>query len=400
MQGDPVAWALSGNALELYYEVGDPYSQLCAAFARSLLPQLDCPLRILLVPAPVASAYPEEPRQRRFAATDATRLAACYGLPAPIEVPSSQQEAFGVCLNRVGQDAAAFLAMEQDCLTKVAAQQALPVPTDTELLELKQSQETNARRRERLGHYLSAMWQYQGEWFWALDRLNFLLRRLQTRQAVKEGTVSINFQSSQLPVSAPAANTPLEFWFNFRSPYSYLAAVELLRRRARGRAPHLVIRPVLPVMMKGVSMPLKKMLYIARDAKRCADDLNIPFGCISDPVGRGVRRLLTLYPTEASVDEQLRYCVVAGQTIWSDGLDVRRDDVLQEVIERAGMDWPSAQARLASGYETNFAEENDKALHDIGLWGVPSFRCGNEFSTWGQDRLWMVDEVLSRQESL
>lgn len=145
-------------------------------------------------------------------------------------------------------------------------------------------------------------------------------------------------------------------------------------------------------------MPTSKRFYIARDVKRCADALDIPFGCISDPVGDGVLRLLTLFPTEASVDQQLRYCVVAGQTVGWEGLEVRRDDVLQTVIDRAGMDWTQSQARLANGIDTKFAEENLKALFDAGLWGVPSFRCG-ALTTWGQDRLWMVDHVLSGDEA-
>ncbi|KAF9883088.1 hypothetical protein FE257_004122 [Aspergillus nanangensis] len=282
---------------------------------------------------------------------------------------------------------------------KIIAQQALPVPTDTELLHFKQHLQANAGRREKLGHYLSAMWQYRGEWFWALDRLHFLMLRLRAHDAVSEGTVIGNFQSSALPVAVAAANAPLEFWFSFRSPYSYLAAVELLRRRACGKISHMIVRPVLPMVMRGLPVPTAKRFYIARDVKRCADALHIPFGCISDPVGEGVLRLLTLFPTEATVDQQLLYCVVAGQAVWWEGLDVRRDDVLQSVIDRAGMDWTRSQARLANGIDTKFAEKNLEALFDAGLWGVPSFRCGT-FTTWGQDRLWMVDHVVSDDEAI
>ncbi|KAL4882733.1 hypothetical protein BJY04DRAFT_186772 [Aspergillus karnatakaensis] len=243
------------------------------------------------------------------------------------------------------------------------------------------------------------MWQYRGEWFWGLDRLHFLTQRLQAQGAVAQGTVIGDFQPSALPVAIPAPNTPVEFWFSFRSPYSYLAAIELLRRRKFGKIPNLIVRPILPMVMRGLPVPLAKRFYIVRDAKRCADALNIPFGCISDPVGEGVLRLLTLFPREAPVDQQLLYCAAAGQAVWAEGLDARRDDVLQSVIQRAGLAWEDSKGWLVNGIDTVFAEANLEALFEAGLWGVPSFRCG-ALTTWGQDRLWMVDQVLFGVEGI
>jgi 2-hydroxychromene-2-carboxylate isomerase len=41
-------------------------------------------------------------------------------------------------------------------------------------------------------------------------------------------------------------------------------------------------------------------------------------------------------------------------------------------------------------------------LTESGLWGVPSFRLLGEssesdFCTWGQDRLWLVEEIVRRR---
>ena len=46
-------------------------------------------------------------------------------------------------------------------------------------------------------------------------------------------------------------------------------------------APHripLVLRPIAPMVARGLPVPQVKRLYIVRDAKRCADRLGIPFG--------------------------------------------------------------------------------------------------------------------------
>jgi len=168
--------------------------------------------------------------------------------------------------------------------------------------------------------------------------------------------------------------------------------VELLRRRASGPRTPLQVRPVLPMVMRGLPVPRIKRLYIVRDVKRCADAQAIPFGHIHDPVGDGVLRLLTVFPKDADPDTQLRYCAIAGQTVWAEGLDARRDDVMQSVLQRCGLDWAAAQRRLAQGIDTAHAEAHREALFAAGLWGVPSFRLGS-FTTWGQDRLWMLEQV-------
>ncbi|HEY9545956.1 MAG TPA: DsbA family protein, partial [Solimonas sp.] len=123
--------------------------------------------------------------------------------------------------------------------------------------------------------------------------------------------------------------------------------------------------------------------------QRCANALGIAFGRIHDPVGGGVLRLLTVYPHDAAADTQLRYCALAAQTVWAEGLDACRDEVVRSVIERCGLDWPAAQRKLAVGVDTAAAEANREALFAAGLWGVPSFRLAS-FTTWGRDRLWML----------
>ncbi|TAJ55148.1 MAG: hypothetical protein EPN60_14655 [Nevskiaceae bacterium] len=103
-------------------------------------------------------------------------------------------------------------------------------------------------------------------------------------------------------------------------------------------------------------------------------------------------RLLTVFPYSADTDTQLRYCALAGQSVWAEGIDVSTDEGLRTVFERCGLDWSAAQQKLAQGIDTRQAEANREALFAAGLWGVPSFRRG-EFTTWGQDRLWMLERL-------
>jgi len=389
---DPISRLRAGTALELYYEAGDPHSQLCAALAHRLLPRLRVALKIHLVPPPAASTYPEEARQRAFAALDAQRIAACHRMAPPQLLTPDQRQSLEAQLAGCGDQAAAFLAAEQSALDAIAAGHSLPAGTERQRCESLMRR--NAARRERLGHYLPAMWQYRGEWFWALDRLEFLQQRLIADGVLAdEGRPLSDFDPSRFrPETTVAPDAPLEFWFSFRSPYSYLAAVEMLRLRARGLHPKLQVRPVLPMVMRGLPVPRVKRLYIVRDVKRCADAQGIPFGRIHDPVGAGAFRLLTVFPYDADTDTQLRYCAIAGQSVWAEGIDVSQDAGLRSVFERCGLDWVSAQQKLAQGIDTRQAEANREALFAAGLWGVPSFRRGG-FTTWGQDRMWMLGRL-------
>ena len=386
---DPIARLRAGPALELYYEAGDPHSQLCAALALRLLPRLRLPLHIRLVPAPSARTYPEEIRQRAFAALDAARIAPCHALPAPQALTLAQRTALQAQLATFApNDPAGWLAAERRMLDDLAAGRTLANPADPQAHAPLLA--TNAARRETLGHYLPAMWQYRGEWFWALDRLEFLEARLRADGLLDGEAPLSNFDPNRFqPAVAIDTTAPLEFWFSFRSPYSYLAAVELLRHRAQGRHPTLQVRPVLPMVMRGLPVPRVKRMYIVRDVKRCADARGIPFGRIHDPVGAGALRLLTVFPYDADTDTQLRYCAIAGQSVWAEGIDVSQNEGLHSVFKRCGLDWNAAQRKLAQGIDTKQAEANREALFSAGLWGVPSFRQG-DFTTWGQDRMWML----------
>ena len=74
--------------------------------------------------------------------------------------------------------------------------------------------------RQRLGHYLGATFYYGGEWYWGIDRLHHLERRLQTLGLAHAGVYDVMFapgEDLQRPqmTRCPA---PLDFFFSYRSP--------------------------------------------------------------------------------------------------------------------------------------------------------------------------------------
>ena len=84
---------------------------------------------------------------------------------------------------------------------------------------------------------------------------------------------------------------------------------------------------------------------------------------------------------------------------WSQGVDTGSDAGLRLVVERAGLGWSDALAQLDrdDGWRAEL-ETNRTEMFALGLWGVPSFRVRGggapDYATWGQDRLWRVEEEI------
>src|SRR5699024_5850875 len=114
-----------------------------------------------------------------------------------------------------------------------------------------------------------------------------------------------------------------------------------------------------------------------------------------DPVGAGARRCLELFPIAEGARGQLAFMTSAARAAWAEAVDLAQDRGLRYACARAGLDWMQAQAVLETHPDLDYAEANRAALFEAGLWGVPSFRLG-DFTTWGRDRLWMVEEILRR----
>ena len=384
--------------LELYYEPGDPHSHLAARCLPRLAERVRLPLTVRVVGEPEAALYPEADKQRGFALRDAERIALAYGLDFPEAATMPPPQACFEAARLLAGITEPRAFAEREAVVADALFRGQPLPTGERLGEAETQRllAANGQRRARLGHYLPGMWQLAGDWFWGVDRMTHLEAALRGHDALEGDAPLLAFDAAKarLP-SPPAMETSLEFFFSFRSPYSYLAA-EALREALATLPMPLQVRPVLPMAMRGMKVPSRKRLYIVRDVKREADRLGLPFGRIADPIGAGAERCLTVFQLAKGVEQQLDFLVSASRAVWAEAIDVATDDGLRQVCERAGMSWKRAAEKLAAGMDLDAAEANRSALFEAGLWGVPSYRWG-AFSTWGRDRFWMI-EALARRE--
>ena len=249
----------------------------------------------------------------------------------------------------------------------------------------------------KMGHYNCATMHYAGEWYWGVDRLHYLIERFDQqglnrfKEPIPELASLQQAMQLKVPVTQPvkaASLPPLEMYYSFRSPYAYLALARTYEI-ADAFGLKLEVKPVLPMVMRGLKVPKAKLLYIVKDANREAERLEVPFGKVADAVGDGAERCIAAFYYAKSEGRERDYLLAAGQAIFAEAIDVATDEGMEIVADRSGLFWPDLKEALKKEEWRAWAKENRDALTEAGLWGVPSFLIG-DVVIWGQDRDWLL----------
>lgn len=185
----------------------------------------------------------------------------------------------------------------------------------------------------------------------------------------------------------------LDYFFSFRSPYSYLSAPRAFALADRFDV-DVVYRGVIPMAMRGQSVPRAKRLHTLRDVDREARRLGMPFGRIHDPIGSGAMRCLLVAQHAVDVGREREFVLEASRGIWAEAIEVAGDPGLREVCERAGLEWDACAAALEDPALRARVEADTAALADLGHWGVPVLVFEGE-PFWGQDRITDVERALA-----
>lgn len=183
------------------------------------------------------------------------------------------------------------------------------------------------------------------------------------------------------------------FYFSFRSPYSYLAAPRAFALADAHPGVEVAFHGVIPMAMRGQSVPRAKRLHTLRDTKREAQRLGMPFGRVHDPIGDGAMRCLLV--AEHAVDAGLvrPFVLEASRAIWAQATDVSTDAGLSPVCERAGLDWAACEAAIEDPAMLARVQADTDRLGALGHWGVPVLVLDGELY-WGQDRIEDVERAL------
>jgi len=396
MQFESAASSAAKAAVHYFHQVDDPYSHLAAQCLERLVAVYRIAILPHLVPPPDDSAVPERARLKAYALRDAQRLARRHGLSYPDHATERDADSVRLAGARLAR------AMEHGTFLQEAPRigDALwrGLPSNAEAADLLTTERMigeGEKLRAELGHYLGAMFYFNNEWYWGIDRLYHLETRLRSEGLVNDPTKSLVAPMQQVALDGPRASTPplVEFWFSFRSPYVYIGAARLHRLAAYYGA-EVRWRFIIPMIMRGLPVPMAKTRYILLDALREGALYGVRFGKMADPIGAGSDRVTAVLHRAIALGKGAVFTELGLRAVFHDGIDLASDDGLLQLAHSAGLTEADVKTALADESWRAVAEENRRALLDAGLWGAPSYRVNGGPAHWGQDRLWALEEDL------
>jgi 2-hydroxychromene-2-carboxylate isomerase len=392
------------HTVTYYHRVDDPYAHLLVQVLPAFLDAYDVAFRHRLVPAPEDEMAPEPELLGPWELADAIELARYYDVTLEA---SACQPAKGL----VGRANAILAGIDDPRVFVTAADEvgrAVWAGDDGALASLAERYGTaddsavartladGAAELIDRGHYFGATLHYGGEGYWGIERLRYLEDRLGELGLRHDGAAehAVRLRPAQdFPGDEVGdVEVTLDYYVSFRSPYTYLSLNRVLDLVERYPV-RLNVKPVLPMLMRGLPVPKRKAMYILGDVAREARRLGIPFGNWADPLGPGVERWMAVYPYAKRADKVIEYLRATFGGVWTEAIDAATDNGLRTMVERAGLDWTEAEAMLGDASWRGMAARNQADLNAAGLWGVPSFVVG-PYAAWGQDRLWIVEEKL------
>ncbi|MDH4316682.1 MAG: DsbA family protein [Gammaproteobacteria bacterium] len=394
---------LSGqpHTVSVFLQLDDPYSYLLSHYLQFFAKQYEVVVKIYLAQTLGKEYTPQPGMLAEYAVRDCTLMARELGVPFLDKGPTPVVE-----FRRALIDALASEHDSDNFPDIIRAALAAYWRGDTEGVKrfIRHDEGSadeliakNQRLLAALGHYNCAMLHYAGEWYWGVDRLHYLTRRLDDLGLNRTGKANPALASIRqamqlnLPAAVPdkaRALPPLELFYSFRSPYAYLSLRSAFRI-ASAFGLKINVRPVLPMVMRGLPVPKTKLLYIVRDAKREAARLGVPFEKFVDSVGAGAERCIATFFYAVGEGKAREFVLEAGNAIWNEATDVASDEGLRMVTERVGLFWPEVKAALGNDDWRKQCEVSREVMTELGVWGVPVFRIG-DIALWGQDRDWLI----------
>ena len=191
-------------------------------------------------------------------------------------------------------------------------------------------------------------------------------------------------------MSAPS----LEFWFEFASTYSHIAA-QRIEAAARNAGVPVVWRPFLlgPIFQQQgwndspFNIYPAKGVYMWKDMERTCAKLGVPFRRPSKfprPSLLATRIALALEPSPALVAEFVRRVYLAN---FHDDADTTSNDVIRGILQSMALPDSDAVLERATATETKdrLRARSEEAVAR-GIFGAPTFLIGSELY-WGNDRL-------------
>jgi len=393
--------------LDIFLKADDPYSYLLIQALYDFNSRFNVSLKFHVFQEIDSEMYPRFEMWREYAKHDAYFLAKLYGyrFPAKIHLPVSDAKT----ANKL---ACSLVRIENDDHFLQKATLLLDnfwINGELNNFEVSDEQiafealRKNQALLEKRGHYLGAMINFEGEWYWGIDRLDHLESRLITMGLANSPDERIFFNRTytgfcqkSLPNTHRSQQRPLRkplaLYWSARSPYSYIGLERAVQLSQHYQIP-LTIKPVLPMMMRGMNVPKTKKMYIFLDTKREASKLNIPYGFVADPLGAAVERCYALIEYAQSENKLQDFLLSFARGVNSEGIRAETEKGMKKIVSRCGLSWDIAKTKFADKSWRSSVNDNLDEMLALGCWGVPSV-CYDGLHFWGQDRMALMEHHI------
>lgn len=194
---------------------------------------------------------------------------------------------------------------------------------------------------------------------------------------------------------------PIQFYFDFSSPYSYVASEwidAVAARHGRRVQWHAVLLGVLfqaAELKPPVAHPLKRE-YALRDFERSAHFAGLPYrqpSAFPIPTQNAARVFWWLHETQGH-DAAVAWARAGLRAYFTRGVALNEAAALKALAGESGLDADAAEAAWADErWKQRLKAENEAALA-AGVFGAPFFIVDGE-PFWGQDRQAQIERWLA-----
>ena len=183
---------------------------------------------------------------------------------------------------------------------------------------------------------------------------------------------------------------PLEFYFDFISPYSFLAHKQI-RKIENHEGVKIIYKPVLLGglhNLHGIKAPAfipAKAKHMVRDCKLITEKNNISF---KFNAYFPIRSLNLMRGVLVAEEDNIKkyYIDTIFNTIWQDGLNMNDDGVVEKVLKNIDINPKTFVLRAQSQNIKDQLRSKTNEAYKKGIFGAPTFIVKDKIF-WGQDRL-------------
>ena len=388
-------WFRKTPIAEVYLALNDPYSFMLIQVLPEMEKRFNIQFKLFLVYESVPGVTIDPKLMRTWAIKDANNIADQYQLKKITQQPTQESLFTGQQMWQLRPKtlANAWKLFQKTWFNEFDDYYHASTPVINYQIK-------NLMRLVKLGHYLPSSIFIAGQWFVGIDRLEHLEKRLTNLGLAIDDSISV-YQKNNLIFADQskkefAANNDapnaIEAFISLRSPYSYIGLLQAEKLSQHYQVP-LKIKPLLPLVMRGLTITENKERYAVFDASREAKKLDIPFTGITDPLGQGIFNAFQIFSYAEQQNKELDFIKSAFNAIYFDGLDLSHKSVIASLCKKHDLDYEKALAYNNEHDWQQWSDYNQSTLDSMGLWGAPCFRYKNVVC-WGQDRLAQIEQAI------